>query len=66
MKTNKTNKSTKQMKKVKQLNERVITKGVYQYPSGTYVVRPIVNGKQMRVTFTNLKAAKAYYNSTKS
>lgn len=57
-KTNKTNKSTLR------INERVVTKGVYQYPSGTYVVRPIVKGKQMRVTFTNLKAAKAYYNKT--
>lgn len=42
-----------------------VTKGVYNY-YGKYAVRPTVNGLRQIVTFTNLKEAKKFYNSTKA
>jgi hypothetical protein len=37
-----------------------VSKGIYKQVSGKYAVRPTVNGKRLHVTFTSIKAAKAY------
>jgi hypothetical protein len=61
----KTNMKTNNKNKSKVVNSHVkVTKGVYVTPSGTYVVRPTVNGKRLHVSFSNKKNAISYYKST--
>lgn len=62
---NKNNKSSKSSKSTNKTNKTIsrhlsVAKGVYKQPSGTYAVRPTINGKRMHITFKTIKAAKAY------
>ena len=58
-KTNKSNKTIKNTNKTISTHTKV-SKGIYKQVSGKYAVRPTVNGKRIHVTFTSIKAAKAY------
>ena len=60
MKNQKTNKSNKTIKNTTINTHTKVSKGIYKQVSGKYAVRPTVNGKRLHVTFTSIKAAKAY------
>ncbi len=56
---NKTNKTKAPVMGKQQLR---VCKGVYKRVNGTYIARPVVNGKMQHYTFTSKKAAIAFYN----
>ncbi len=63
-KNNKSKSTSKKTIKTNKVSTHVtVSKGIYKQVSGKYAVRPTINGKRMHVTFTSIKAAKAYLNS---
>lgn len=53
------NRISRKINKSKNTHTKV-SKGIYKQVSGKYAVRPTIDGKRLHVTFTSIKAAKAY------